>query len=336
MPLPAVLRLIFLSSLWGASFLFMRIATPALGVFPTAFFRVFFGALGLIAVLLVWRVRWRFDGKFVTTLVIGMINSGLPFALFCVAARFIPAGYSALLNASTPLMGVLIGAACFSERLTRERLGGVVVGMMGVAVLVVSGPVALSSGLMIGALACLGAAACYGISGFLVGRWIAQRGGLDSRLIALGSQLGATLLLAPLMLGQVTLQPTAGEWHDVHVWLALLALGLACTSLAYLLYFRLVEELGPIKPLTVTLLVPLFGVLWGALFLDEQVTWAHAAGGALIALALWLILFKRPASRAETAEQAPADEPAAAATTAGAATAVAQGEAASARSERRT
>ncbi|WP_110690692.1 DMT family transporter [Salinicola endophyticus] len=330
MPLPAVFRLILLSSLWGASFLFMRIATPAIGVFPTAFFRVFFGALGLIAVLLAWRVRWRFDGKFVTTLIIGMINSGLPFALFCIAARFIPAGYSALLNASMPLMGVLIGAACFSERLTRERLGGVVVGMMGVAVLVVSGPVALSSGLVIGALACLGAAACYGVSGFLVGRWIAQRGGLDSRLIALGSQLGATLLLAPLMLTEVALHPTKGHWQDAHVWLALLVLGLACTSLAYLLYFRLIEELGPVKPLTVTLLVPLFGVLWGALFLDEQVTWAHAAGGALIALALWLILFKRSDGPVENSGQQAVAKPAQTAA------AASQVEATSARSDRCT
>jgi len=293
MPLPSLGRLCLLSALWGASFLFMRIATPALGAFPTAFFRVFLGALGLVMILALLGVRWRFDGKFKSTLAIGMINSGIPFGMFCIAAQYLPAGYSAMLNASTPLMGVVIGAAFFQERLTRDRSIGVAVGMLGVGVLVGTGPVAMSGGLLIGAIACLVAAACYGLGGFIVRRWVAERGGLDARLIALGSQFGATLLLAPFMFGQVALTPHALVWDDPGVWWAMLALGIACTSLAYLLYFRLVEDLGPIKPLTVTMLVPLFGVLWGTLFLGEQVTWAHAVGGSLIGLALWLILFKR-------------------------------------------
>ncbi|MGM8849738.1 DMT family transporter [Salinicola halophyticus] len=293
MPLPSLLRLLLLSALWGASFLFMRIATPALGAFPTAFFRVLFGALGLVAILVVLGVRWQFDGKFKTSLAIGMVNSGIPFAMFCIAAQYLPAGYSAMLNASTPLMGVVIGATFFQERLTRDRLIGVALGVLGVSVLVGTGPVAISRGLLIGAGACLVAAGCYGLSGFAVRRWIAERGGLDSRLIAMGSQVGATLLLAPFMLGQVALAPNALVWNDLGVWWAMLALGLACTSVAYLFYFRLVEDLGPIKPLTVTMLVPLFGVLWGALFLGERVTWAHAVGGLLIAGALWLILFRR-------------------------------------------
>ncbi|WP_110642845.1 DMT family transporter [Salinicola sp. CPA57] len=286
-------RLLLLSALWGASFLFMRIATPALGAFPTAFFRVLLGALGLVVILALMRARWRFNGKLGATLAIGMINSGIPFGMFCIAAQYLPAGYSAMLNASTPLMGVVIGALFFQERLTRDRLIGVALGVLGVGVLVGTGPVAIGNGLLIGAVACLAAAACYGLGGFVVKRWIAERGGLDSRLIALGSQFGATLLLAPFMLGQVALAPQALVWDDTGVWWAMLALGIGCTSLAYLLYFRLVEDLGPIKPLTVTMLVPLFGVLWGALFLGEKVTWAHAAGGLLIGLALWLILFKR-------------------------------------------
>lgn len=293
MPLLSLGRLLLLSALWGASFLFMRIATPALGAFPTAFFRVFLGALGLMAILAILRARWHFNGKFKATLAIGMINSGIPFAMFCIAAQYLPAGYSAMLNASTPLMGVVIGAAFFQERLTRDRLIGVALGVLGVGVLVGTGPVAISGGLWLGAIACLVAAACYGLGGFVVRRWVAERGGLDSRLIALGSQFGATLLLAPFMLGQVALAPTSLVWDDIGVWWAMLALGVACTSFAYLLYFRLVEDLGPIRPLTVTMLVPLFGVLWGALFLDETISWAHAVGGTLIGLALWLILFRR-------------------------------------------
>lgn len=305
MPLSSLGRLLLLSALWGASFLFMRIATPALGAFPTAFFRVLLGALGLVVILAVLRAQWAFQGKLKATLAVGMINSGIPFAMFCIAAQYVPAGYSAMLNASTPLMGVMIGATFFHERLTRDRLLGVAMGILGVGVLVGTGPVAMSGGLLIGAVACLTAAACYGLGGFVVRRWIADRGGLDSRLVALGSQLGATLLLAPVMLGQIVLTPHPPVWNDPGVWWAMLALGIACTSLAYLLYFRLVEDLGPVKPLTVTMLVPLFGVLWGALFLDERVTWAHAGGGMLIAIALWLILFRRPSAQATAASRCP-------------------------------
>lgn len=304
MPLDATLRLLLLSSLWGASFLFMRIAAPELGAFSTAFFRVLLGALGLAAFLALLRVRWDFQGKWWPALWIGTVSSGIPFAMFCIAAQFLPAGYSAMFNAATPLLGVLIGASFFHEAMTRDRLIGVTLGLAGVAVLVQSGPVAMDRELLIGALACLAASTCYGLAGFLVRDHITERGGLDSRLLAVGTQIGATLLLAPLMLGEVGSMPSLTGWRNAEVWWAMLALGLICTSLAYLLFFRLLEDLGPVKPLTVTMLVPPFGVLWGALFLDEKVTWAHLAGGVLIAAALWLILFKTPTPQlAKTAEE---------------------------------
>lgn len=297
MPLDSTLRLLLLSALWGASFLFMRIVAPELGAFSTAFFRVLLGALGLIVILATIRVRWDFQGKGLTALLIGMVNSGIPFAMFCIAAQYLPAGYSAMFNATTPLLGVMIGAGFFHEAMTRDRLIGVSLGLIGVAVLVQTGPVAMDHQLLIGALACLIAAGCYGLSGFLVRRWVTQRGGLDSRLLAVGSQIGATLLLTPLMLLEAGSRPTLAAWWNADIWWAMLALGLACTSLAYLLYFRLLQDLGPVKPLTVTMLVPPFGILWGALFLGEQVTSAHVSGGLLIALALWIILFKAPQPR---------------------------------------
>lgn len=294
MPLDATFRLLLLSALWGASFLFMRIAAPQLGAFPTAFFRVLLGALGLVVILVAMRTSWNFRGKGRPALLIGMINSGIPFAMFCIAAQYLPAGYSAMFNATTPLMGVMLGAGFFHETMTRDRLLGVSLGLVGVAVLMHAGPVPLDHRLMTGALACLIAAACYGLSGFLVRHWITERGGLDARLLAVGSQLGATLLLAPLMVGEAWAMPSLAGWRQAEAWGAMLALGLACTSLAYLLYFRLLQDLGPVKPLTVTMLVPPFGVLWGTLFLDERLTLAHLVGGLLITAALWLILFRSP------------------------------------------
>ncbi|MNX96765.1 EamA-like transporter family protein [compost metagenome] len=186
-------------------------------------------------------------------------------------------------------MGVLIGGLFFHERLTGAKLGGVFLGLFGVGVLTRAGPVAFDMQLLMGAVACLLATTCYGFAGFLARRWLDQAGGLDSRLSAVGSMLGATLFLLPLFGYSVISQPPA-TWGGWSVWLSLLGLGLGCTAFAYIVYFRLLSSIGPVKSMTTTFLIPLFGVLWGALFLDEPLSMAHIYGGLLIALALWLVL----------------------------------------------
>ncbi|WP_278389917.1 DMT family transporter [Stutzerimonas kunmingensis] len=289
-------RLLALAAIWGASFLFLRIIAPVLGTFPTAFFRVLLATAGLLVILLLLRTRWDFRGKLGLCLVLGVINSGLPFALYSVAAQLVPAGYSAIFNATTPMMGVLIGALFFTEELTLAKIIGVFSGLGGVALLMRIGPVPFDTELLLGALACLGATACYGFSGFLTRRWINQGEGLDSEVVAFGSQLGATLCLLPLF-GLSLLNAPPVNWGDSTVWLSLLGLGLVCTAFAYILYFRLLADIGPVKTLTVTFLIPPFGVLWGVIFLDEPLSWAYVQGGALIALALWLILRQAPTTR---------------------------------------
>jgi drug/metabolite transporter (DMT)-like permease len=107
--------------------------------------------------------------------------------------------------------------------------------------------------------------------------------------VAFGSQLGALTLLMPVFAySSATQAPTS--WGNSSLWLMLAALGLVCTALAYILYFRLIADIGPVKSLTVTFLIPLFGVLWGSVFLNEPITVAHLAGGALIGVAVWLVL----------------------------------------------
>ena len=289
-------RLLALAAIWGASFLFLRIIAPVLGTFPTAFFRVLLATAGLLVILLLLRTRWDFRGKLGLCLMLGVINSGVPFALYSVAAQLVPAGYSAIFNATTPMMGVLIGALFFAEELTLAKIIGVFSGLGGVALLMRIGPVPFDTELLLGALACLGATACYGFGGFLTRRWINQGEGLDSEVVAFGSQLGATLCLLPLF-GLSLLNAPPVNWGDSTVWLSLLGLGLVCTAFAYILYFRLLADIGPVKTLTVTFLIPPFGVLWGVIFLDEPLSWAYVQGGALIALALWLILRQAPTTR---------------------------------------
>jgi len=263
------LRLLALSAIWGASFLFMRIIAPVLGALPTAFFRVTLATLGLVVILLVLRVQWNFKGKLRTAMVLGMINSGIPFAMYSLAAKVLPAGYSAILNATTPLMGVIIGALFFADKLTINKIAGVVLGLAGVVVLTQAGPVPMTPPMMLGAGACLIATACYGLAGFLTKRWITERGGLDSKLVALGSQLGAAVALLPFYTLDASNRAVT-NWGSGGVWAAMAGLGLLCTAFAYILYFRLIADVGPVKSLTVTFLIPPFGVLWGALFLGER------------------------------------------------------------------
>lgn len=289
-------RLLLLAAIWGASFLFMRIAAPVLGSMPTAFFRAGIGLLGLLAIVWLMRVRWQFNGKLKHCLMLGVINAGIPSAMYCLAALVLPAGYSAIFNATTPMMGVLIGMLFFAEALTLSKAAGVAIGLFGVAVLTRTGPVAFDFDLLLGAAACLVATACYGVAGFLTRRWIGQQGGLDNRLTALASLAGASLFLLPLFGGSLWLQPPA-SWGGLEVWLSLAGLGLLCTALAYVLYFRLLSDIGPIKASTTTFLIPPFGVLWGALLLDEPLSWAYLYGGVLIALALWLVVRTSPAAK---------------------------------------
>lgn len=303
MPFPSLARLVALAALWGGSFLFMRIVAPVLGAAPTAFWRVVVAAAGLALIvgIVVAPAERSFRGKLGATLVLGAINSGAPFLLFSYAAEVLPAGYSAILNALTPLMGVVIGAAFFAEPANRVKIAGVLVGIAGVAVLTRTGPVEPSRAVWLGVAACLVATVCYGTAGYLTRRWIHAKGGLDSNLVALGSQLGAIAFLAPFMAAQTLTAPIDLASVRGPVWLSLLALGFLCTSLGYVLYFRLIADIGPLRSLSVTFLIPVFGTFWGWLVLGEPVSLAHLAGGGLVGVAVWMVLGLGPPVARSTA-----------------------------------
>ena len=281
-------RLLALAAIWGASFLFMRIAAPAFGSINTTFLRVFFALVGLAAMLLLLRTPMQFHGKLKAIMVLGIINSGVPFLMYAVAALWLPAGYSAILNATTPLMGALIGFSFFHETLTLRKWAGVMLGLVGIGLITTTGEVDLSGQLAIGVLACLIATACYGCAGFLTRRWVTERGGLDAKLVAFGSQIGAVLFLLPFF-GYTLATGPAVDWAQPGVWASVLAVGFLCTAFAYLLYFRLIADIGPLRSLTVTFLIPPFGILWGYLVLGETLTGGFVLGGAVVCLAVWLV-----------------------------------------------
>jgi drug/metabolite transporter (DMT)-like permease len=288
-----LIRLLTLAAIWGASFLFMRIIAPVLGALWTAEIRVAIAATAMLAFMaasgraMQWATNWKHY------LVIGSLNSALPFALFSYAALTLPAGYSAILNATTPLWGAFIGALALNEKLTARKVTGLITGIVGVAFLVRLGPAQFSKELVIAALACIGGAVSYSFAAAYSKR---KSGDVAPQLMATGSQLGAALVLLPLL----PLAPMRGELTPYIVLMAC-ALALLCTAVAYFIYFRLIADLGATKALTVTFLIPLFALLWGALFLHEAINLNSVIGCALVVLATWLVVSKGSAMPAKSA-----------------------------------
>jgi drug/metabolite transporter (DMT)-like permease len=273
-------RLVALAAIWGASFLFTRIAAPALGPVLTAEARtliagialaIYFGFTGYNPE---WR-RWRRQ-----YVVVGILTSGLPFLLWAYAALTLTAGLMSVLNATSPMWGALCSAVLLRERLTGRRIVGLLIGMVGVAL--VTRPEAGTAMPYGAVLAALGAALCYGLAGAYMKRWASA---VPARGMAVGTQLVAGILLIPfipLALPQTT--------PSLLIVVSVLMLGLMCGAIAYLLYFRLVADIGPTGALTVTYLIPVFGVLWGALFLGEPLALPMLAGGVLVICGTVLVL----------------------------------------------
>ncbi len=280
-----LIRLLALAAIWGASFLFMRILAPVLGVAWTAETRFAIGGIAILVYLMVTTLHTlRVGTHWKTYLVLGIFGSALPGSLFAFAALTLPSGYSAILNASSPLWGALIAAALFKEKLTRRKVAGLLIGIVGVAFLVRLGPVDFTGKVLVSALACLGGALCYGIATAYTKM---QSATIAAPMMATGSQLAAALVLLPLL-------PFSPVPVGVTPWIVLvmLALGLLCSGLAYLLYFRLIVNVGPAKALTVTFLIPLFALVWGMLFLNETIDLNTLIGCGLVVLATWLVVFQ--------------------------------------------
>jgi drug/metabolite transporter (DMT)-like permease len=225
-------------------------------------------------------------------LILGALNSALPFALFSFAGMTLPAGYSAIVNATTPLWGALIGAVLLGEKLNARKLAGLACGIAGVSFLVRLGPAQFTPQLLLAVLACVAAAISYGFAGVYTKKLAS---GIAPPLMATGSQIGAALVLLPFL----PLAPVRGS-VTVTVAICALLLALLCSAFAYVIYFRLIADLGPTKALTVTFLIPLFALVWGALFLGETVNMNTLLGCGMVVLATWLVVFQgKPAVAAK-------------------------------------
>ena len=266
-------RLLILSAIWGGSFLLIRIGAPALGPVPLMEARVLLAALFLAAVALLlsrplaWRAHWRHY------LFVGFFNSALPFLLFGYAALTLSAAMLSILNATSPLWGALIAAAWQRAPLGRRTLAGLALGIAGVGLLVGFDRIALQPGAGIAIAASLMAALCYAVAS----TYAKTARTVEPFANAHGSMWAASLLMVPALLA---FPPVAVPAAGIVALVA--ALGIICSGVAYLLYFRLIEDIGAAPALTVTFLIPLFGTFFGWLVLDEAVGWHTLAGGAVV------------------------------------------------------
>jgi drug/metabolite transporter (DMT)-like permease len=264
-------ELLLLGAIWGASFMFMRVAAKDFGAFALVELRLVLGALILLPFL--WRERARFTGSaWKRAAGIGAINSAVPFALFAWAAQRAPAGIGAISNATAVMFTALVAFALYGERIRPRQAVGLAIGFAGVFVLA-NGKTDGDS-VWQAALAGTFAALLYGFGGNFLRRYL---GTLPPAATAAATLTCASVLLSPLAIA---------TWPPIHPplvsWLSAIALGVLCTGVAYLLYYRLIYRIGAPRASTVTYLIPLFGVMWAWLLLDEPITLTMAIACAMI------------------------------------------------------
>lgn len=276
MSISNIAKLLLLAALWGGSFLFMRIAAPVLGPVWLIEFRVLLAGLVLLPLLMRLALLGEMRRNLIPLLVVGCLNSAVPFVLFAFASVSLPAGFTSILNATAPLFGTVVAAIWLKEKLTPTQMIGFALGFIGVVILVGWRAFATTPTFLLAVAAGLLAALLYAIAAPYVKKNLAD---VPSLVVTTGSQLSAALLLLPVLPFTIPQQSPS-----LTVVVAVVALALLSTAFAYVLYFKLIQEIGSTKALTVTYLIPMFAMLWGAIFLQESITLSTVLGCGLVLL----------------------------------------------------
>jgi drug/metabolite transporter (DMT)-like permease len=267
-------QLLVLGAIWGAAFMFMRVAVPEFGALALAGARVTLACVLMIAIVVVMREPTHFKSHWKKYLFVGGVNTAIPFIAYCFAALYIPAGYSAIANSTTPIWGALIAWLWFKEPLGAAKWLGIAFAFSGVVALVGLQPVAITPMVVFSMLAVLFAAGMYATASFLIRRHLQDIPGLVG---ATGMVWGATVwLVLPALFAAPKTLPSWSAWG------AVAALAVLCTAIGYLLFFRLIARIGPQRASSVAFLFPAFAAFWGWLLLDEPITANMLIGMALV------------------------------------------------------
>ncbi|PGS56297.1 DMT family transporter [Bacillus sp. AFS041924] len=272
-----------LAALWGASFLFIRISSPVFGPFLTIQGRVTFAAFALVLYLVITKGSLHFIKRWRQYLIIGVLNAAIPFTLIATSALHLTASISSILNSLTPIFTALVVWFWSNEKLGIRKWLGIMVGVLGVILLVGWSSIPFTYNVKIAIGLAVLSTISYGIAGVYAKKAFV---GVPALSLATGQQIGAAILLLPFTLLNL---PTITHKVSVVAILAVLALALFCTAIAYLLYFYLIESVGPTKTLSVTFLIPVFGMIWGVLILKEHITLGMLLGFIVILCSVFLI-----------------------------------------------
>ena len=274
--------LVLLGALWGASFLFMRMGASQFGSMALAGMRAIGATICSVPLLLSRERLAEIRANWWPIMLIGLANSALPFVLFSYAAQSLPAGLSAIFDAIAPLLVAASGWLWLGEQLDAARTSGLVIGLAGV-VWLIGGTLGFGhGGASVGwaMAACVGANICYTFGAHYSHHRVQSVSPLS---VAIGSQLAASIMLLPF-----TIWFWPAKMPHSQAWMAMLGLAAGCTSLAYVLFYRLLARIGSTRSMAVLYLIPVFGVVWGAMFLGEAVTLPMTGGCAVILLGIAL------------------------------------------------
>ncbi|BCJ86185.1 DMT family transporter [Effusibacillus dendaii] len=273
--------LLSLAALWGASFLFMRIATPAVGPFVTSDLRVLLAGAVLWIYAALIKNQPKLGQYWKEYFILGLINAAIPFAFISAAEMNLNASLAAILNATTPLFTALVAWGWTKEPLNWKKVMGLLIGVAGVSILTGWSPVPIGNKIVYSVGFSLLAALSYGFGGIYASRKFKGVKPLD---LAIGQQLGAGVILLPFSIATIPNKVPPAE-----VLYSIAGLSILCTSIAYLFYFRLINNVGAVKTLSVTFLVPIFGVIWGSIFLHESIYLNTLVGMIVIFLSITLV-----------------------------------------------
>lgn len=269
-----LLELILLAALWGASFLFMRMGAPEFGPVALIALRTGIAALFLFPFILASRKLAQIRPNAGRLLFVGAVGNALPFCLLSYATLSVSAGYASILNATAPIFAAIVAWVWVGDRLSMTGLAGLFLGFIGVVVMVFDDQGNSADVPVMPVLAGVLATFCYGLGANFSKQKLNHIHPIAS---AFGSQLGAALTLLPF---SVWLWPSKMPGADA--WMAVIILGVASTGIAFILFFRLIANVGVHKTISVTYLIPLFAMIWGMIFLQESITLLMLVGGALI------------------------------------------------------
>lgn len=273
------LKLLLLGAIWGASFLFIKGSVVDFGIFPLVELRALGAALILLPITYIYKHQSQLLKFWKSITFVAVFNTMIPFCLFNYGLIYVDTGLAAILNATAPMFGTVIAYLYIKETIGKLGLLGVLTGFVGVVVISME-QTSTDSATGLAILALLFAAFCYGIAAVFIKRHLASA---NAFVVAGGSQLASAILLLPLAIIYFpAAMPSASSWFHA------LMLSFLCTGIALFLYFDLIAKVGASKAIMVGYLIPLFGIVWGALFLNEQLSSIVLIGGAMILIGVML------------------------------------------------